>query len=239
MGALVQDRELDALIDVQWPTQDPQSARRRIERLGWSLCSQGDWAYVHRSPSGRFVARVSPFEPGYGYFVELCERCTGNRYVPRIELTTELEGGGHLAVLEYLSPPDPLVVERFLRHWEQPEEADDDLRTLRREADRIDTWCRTNVRWWGGIDIGSRHVLLAADGDPKVIDLFGLSSTMLNDLVDDPHAFARHLPLEQRRYLLDMPDLQADDHPVGYLRRIRSAVASLPESEPSNRKPTP
>jgi hypothetical protein len=47
---------------------------------------------------------------------------------------------------------------------------------------------------------------------------------LLNDLVNDPQDFARHIPPDRRRYLLDMPDLQADDHPVDYLRRIRAAL---------------
>jgi hypothetical protein len=75
------------------------------------MCGQGDWAYAYRSPSGRLVARVDPFEPGYKYFVDLCERCPDNRYVPRMDLATELEGGGHLAVLEHLGPADMSVVE--------------------------------------------------------------------------------------------------------------------------------
>jgi hypothetical protein len=83
------------------------------------------------------------------------------------------------------------------------------------------------VRWWVGIGISDRHVLLSSDGNPKVIDLFGWGSTFLNDLVNDPQAFARHVPPDQRRYILDMPDLQADDHPAEYLHRIRAALADV------------
>jgi hypothetical protein len=209
---------------MQWPELDHRFAQAHLGRLGWVRCGQGDWAYAFRSPHGRLVARVSPFEPGYRYFVELCERCAGNRHVPRMYLATHLEGGGHLAVLEHLVPADTSVVERFLWQWEHPEEADADLRALRREVDAIDEWGRQNVRWWIGVDIGERHVLLSSEGNPKVIDLFGWGSNFLTDLVNDPHAFARHIRSDQRRYVLDMPDLQADDHPADYLRRIRAAL---------------
>ena len=218
------DPELVPLLGVRWPAVDHRVAQDRLGRLGWTRCGQGDWAYALRSPSGRLVARVSPFEPGYGYFVDLCERCAGNRYVPRVDLATPLDGGGHLAVVEYLhSPADKSVVERFLRQWEHPAEADADLRTLRHDVDAIDEWGRRNVRWWIGIDIGERHVLLSSDGNLKVIDLFGVGWGILDDLVKDPHAFARRVPPDRCRHILDIPDLQTD-HPPAYLQRIRAAL---------------
>jgi hypothetical protein len=222
----VHDPDLVPLLGVPWSEFDHRSSRSRLERLGWTLCGQGDWAYAYRSPSGRLVGRVSPFEPGYAYFTGLCERCPGNRHVPRIELATRLEGGGHLTVLEYLHTADSGLVETFLWQWDHPDQADADLRVLRHEVDSIDAWGRRNVRWWIGIDIGERHVRLSSDGNLKVIDLFGVGWGLLDDLVNDPAAFARRLPPEQRRYILDIPDLQADDHPADYIRRIREAVAA-------------
>jgi len=142
-----------------------------------------------------------------------------------MDLATPLEGGGHLAVLEYLHAPESDVVQEFMRQWEHPAEADAELRALRHEVDRIDEYGRCHVRWWVGIDLGDRHVLLSTDGNPKVIDLFGLTSLLVDDLISDPQAFARHVPVDQCRYLLDMPDLQADDHPAGHLDRIRTALA--------------
>lgn len=223
----MQDPELVPLLDVRWPVLDHGLARAQLERLGWALCGRGDWAYAHRSPSGRLLARVSPFEPAYGYFVELCQRCAGNRYLPRIELATELEGGGHLAVLEYLYPADRIAVETFLRHWEHPEKADAELRALRHEVDTMNEWGRQNVRWWGPrIDLGDRHILLSTDRNPKLIDLFFVEGNdLLAELVSDPHTFARHMPLERCRYILDLPDLQADDQSADYLRQVRAALA--------------
>lgn len=107
------------------------------------------------------------------------------------------------------------------------------MTALRNEVDRIDEWGRRNVRWWVGIDIAERHILASPEGVPKVIDLFGLSSALLDDLVADPLAFARLLPADRRRYLLDMPDLQSEDHPADYVSAIRAALdcaASTPRS---------
>lgn len=219
------ESEVVALLGKAWPRLNHHSARAYLDDLGWEMFAQGDWAYAYRSPSGRLVARVSPFEPGYGYFVDLCDRCAGNRYVPRLDLATELEGGGHLAVLEHLSPLEASEVRHFLRCWNDPEEGDEDLRALRREVDLIDHWGRQNVRGWIGIDIGDRHVLRSSDGNVKVLDLFGVDWGFLEDLVNDPHGFVRRIPPDRCRYLADMPDLQADDHPADYLPRIRAALA--------------
>ncbi|WP_152363736.1 hypothetical protein [Microlunatus speluncae] len=217
------DPEAVPLLTRPWPTLNHRVVRTELERLGWKLFAQGDWAYVLRSPSGRLVGRVSPFEPGYGYFIDLCRRCAGHRHLPRVELATPLEGGGHLAVLEHLEPPASDAVRDFLHQWEHPEQQNEDLRSLRLEVDRIDEWGRRKVRGWIGVDLGDRHVLRSADGSLKVIDLFGVDWGFLDHLVEDPPGFARAVDLDQCRYLLDLPDLQLDDHPAGYLARIRTA----------------
>lgn len=219
------DPDLVPLLDVAWPRLDHRAARARLVRLGWSICGVGDWAYAYRSPGGSLVARVGPFEPAYGYFVDLCRRCAGNRYVPRIDRVARLEGGGHLAVMEYLSPPDQSRADAFLRQWHQPDETDDDLRVLRHEVMALDDWGRHNVRWWGKVDIGSRHVLLSTDTNLKLIDLFFVTWDLLEELVNDPHTFTQHLPADQCRYILDIPDLH--DASAEQLTRIRDALAVI------------
>ncbi|MBM7783685.1 hypothetical protein [Tenggerimyces flavus] len=219
--------DLAPLLSLRWTELSPRIARDRVEGLGWKMCGQGDWAYAYRSPSGQLVARVSPFEPVYGYFVELCRRCAGNRHVPSLELATRLEGGGHLAVLEHLAVPARNSVETFLGDWERPARSDPDLRALRREVDAIDERGRRTVPWWTGIDLGERHVLLSTDGNLKVIDLFSVGWSLLDDLLRDPQAFASRVPPDRCRYLLDIPDLQLNDHPADYLPRLRAALAVM------------
>lgn len=216
--------ELAPLIEIDWPKHDHRFALARLEHLGWTACGRGDWAYVLRSPSGRSAARVAPFEHGYELFVALCERCAGNSYLPRIELASRLEGGGHLTVLEYLTSSTPPTAEDFLRRWHDGDTADPELTTLRRAVDAVDRWGRNEIRGWVGVDLGPRHVLLAADGRPKIIDLFG--ADLINLLIADPADFARRIPADQRRHLLDVPDLHTD-HPESYLDRVRAAFAAL------------
>ena len=219
------DPELAPLRGLQWPELDHRTVRTHLEHLGWAMCGTGDWSYVHRSPSGRLLARVSPFEPAYMHFVELCRRCVGNRHVPRIEIASPLEGGGHLAVLEYLSTPSSRLVERFLWQWAHPDEADADLRALRHEVDVMDHWGQRNVPHWGSrIEMHESHVLLSADGDLKAIDLFFVEGDdLFNSLLVDPHGFGRRMPVNQRRYVLDLPYLR-DDRPADYVRRLSAAL---------------
>ncbi|GAB3742872.1 hypothetical protein [Microlunatus parietis] len=213
--------EVLPLLAKPWPTVDHRSAQAQLRDLGWLRFAQGDQAYAYRSPTGRLVARVSPFELGYDDFVELCRRCAGNPHLPRIDLASGLEGGGHLTVLEYLTPPSPSEANDFLRQWHHPETAGPDLRALRREVDLIDARGRDAHRGWVGIDLGERHVLRSADGNLKVLDLFGVDA--VQQLIKDPHGFARSMPADRCRYLLDLPDLQLADHPADYLRRVREA----------------
>ncbi|GAB3917674.1 hypothetical protein GCM10011575_31080 [Microlunatus endophyticus] len=97
---------------------------------------------------------------------------------------------------------------------------------LRREVEAMDQWGKHHKRWWVGVDIGDRHILLSETGDPKVIDLFGLGTPMLNGLIDDPVVFSRHISPDECRYLFDMPDLQDPSHPAEYLLRLKQALST-------------
>jgi len=76
-------------------------------------CGVGDRAVALRSPEGTVVARVCPFDPAYPAFVDLCRECAGNRWLPRIELAADLEGGGSVVFLEFVAPVDHPVVKQF------------------------------------------------------------------------------------------------------------------------------
>lgn len=139
-----------------------------------------------------------------------------------MQLAAELEGGGHLAVLEYLAAPDREIVAGFLRRWRNPRPGDVDLWLLRRAVETIDRQGRQRFPGWVGVDIGDRHVLVGADGHPKVIDLFGVD--LRTFLLGDPGVFARCVPADRRRYVLDMPDLQDEDQSAEYVCRIRAVL---------------
>ena len=78
----------------------------------------GDWAVALRSPAGTLVTRVCPFDPAYWAFVDLCRECAGNRWLPRIELAADLEGGGSVVFLEFVAPVGHPVVKQFAEQWQ-------------------------------------------------------------------------------------------------------------------------
>ena len=105
---------LDSRIpDLPWKTLSHRQVLAELIVGGWVPSGAGDWAVGLRSPDGRLVARVCPFDPAYGAFVELCRSCAGNRWLPEIAKAAELEGGGWLTFLEYVAPVERAVAERI------------------------------------------------------------------------------------------------------------------------------
>lgn len=132
------------------------AARNLLERLGWRFITAGDWAIVLRDPTDQWAARISPFELAYQHYVKICRELPDNRYTPEILLSTALEGGGHLVIMELLTDrnlpesddPDPL--------WES---SDPELRTLRSAVEEVDRSRRESTPWWGGIDVKNSHFM--------------------------------------------------------------------------------
>lgn len=173
----MQPAEVGPFLTEDWERHSHRDVQNFLRDLGWSLFTQGDWAYAYASPSHQLVARVAPFDPGYRFFIELCSRCRGNPYLPSVHLASTLQGGGHLTVMEHLKPAEPAAIATFTRLWGDPGRADEHLQTLRREVDAMDRWGkRHHKRWWVGVDIGDRHILLSEAGTTKIIDLFGLGT---------------------------------------------------------------
>lgn len=105
-----------AVATTQWSLLDHCGVRNALERDGWRFVAAGDWAVVLRDRTSRYAARISPFELAYQHFVDLCRRYPSNRWLPEIYAATDLEGGGHVTVMELLTSrtvpdddrPDPV-----------------------------------------------------------------------------------------------------------------------------------
>lgn len=211
----------ELLTSIDWPQLDHCGARNLLERHGWRFLAAGDWAVVLGDPERRWAARISPFELAQQHFVELCRRLPDNPYLPAIILAADLDGGGHLTIMERLTSrdgpdgdePDPL--------WES---ADPELRAVRAEAERIDHECRTSVPWWGGLDVKSSHVMTAADGSARLVDLCYVDGGRLSAAASaDYAAFCRVVPPERHRHLLQLPHF-SQPYAREQLRRLRAVM---------------
>ncbi|MEU6410009.1 hypothetical protein [Microbispora sp. NPDC046933] len=113
------DIDLVPLLGRAWGTASHRDALADLVGLGWTPLGAGDWAIGLRSPGGMLAARVCPFDPAYPAFLELCRRCPGNPYLPRVALTEALDGGGSLTVLEFLAPAEQAEAAQVARRWRE------------------------------------------------------------------------------------------------------------------------
>jgi hypothetical protein len=168
-------------------------------------CGVGDWAVALRSPEGTVVARVCPFDPAYWAFVDLCRECAGNRWLPRIELAADLEGGGSVVFLEFAAPVDRAVADQVAEQW-RTAAGDAEFEEVRRAAQIIDARYRKSTPWWGRHDLNEAHVRRAADGRLVLIDVFCMDGASLyGEILEDVAGVHRRLPRERMRYALDIP----------------------------------
>lgn len=183
----------------------------------------GDWAVALRSPEGTLVARVCPFDPAYWAFVDLCRECAGNRWLPRIELAADLEGGGSVVFLEFVAPVDHPVTGQFAEQW-RTRAADPEFEEVRRAAQMIDAEYRKSTPWWGRCDLDDAHIF-RADDRPVLIDVFCMAGTDLYDkILEDVTEVHRRIPRERMRYALDIPYI-ARENSTAEILALRKAWA--------------
>ncbi|WP_030505944.1 hypothetical protein [Microbispora rosea] len=243
------DIDLVPLLGRVWETVDHRDALAEIVRLGWTPCGVGDWAVGLRSPRGLLAARICPFDPAYPAFLELCRRCPGNPYLPRVSLTEALDGGGSLTVLEFLAPAEEAEAAAVARRWREGtgDEAFDAVRTT---AHAVDEEWRVRMPWWDGIDLNSGNVRRAVDGRIVLIDVFCMDGASLyRQVLDDSAVVRERLSAAATRHLLDIPFIaresspaeiealraawRAGDHPVSGIRGGRPGSGRCASPPPS------
>lgn len=201
---------------------------------GWNVCGIGDWATVWRSPDGAQVARVSPFEPAYGVFVELCRSLEGHLLLPRIDVDAPLGGGGRLTVLEFLLPVDRAEADSVVERWAAAL-PDDPIAAVREQAERLDAEAATSVPFWGGLDLNPGNVMRNASGQLKLVDLFYAEGLEIyRVLLEEPARIAEAFPPDRREYLLDIAALARMSTP-DEIAALRTAAESIGGQPPYRR----
>jgi len=210
--------------DLPWAALSHRQVLAELTGAGWVPCGVGDWAAALRSPAGHIAVRVCPFDPAYWAFVDLCRECAGNRWLPKIELAADLEGGGSVVFLEFVAPVDHPVVKQFADQWRT--RADDpEFQEVRRAAQMIDAEYRKSTPWWGRCDLDDAHIFRAADGRPVLIDVFCMAGTELyRAILEDVAEVHRRIPRERMRYALDIPYI-ARENSTAEILALRKAWA--------------
>ncbi|MFD2797025.1 hypothetical protein ACFS27_25940 [Promicromonospora vindobonensis] len=203
-----------------------REAAGRLLADGWNVCGLGDWATVWRSPDGTQVARVSPFEPAYEVFVNLCRGLEGHPLLPRIDFDAPLPGGGRLTVMEFLLPVDPAVADGVVERWAagQP---DDPISEVRRRAEQLDAEAATSIPFWGGLDHNPGNVMKNASGEIKLVDLFYAAGLEIyRVLLEDPAKIAEAFAADRRQDLCDIAAVARSSAP-DELAALRAAADGI------------
>jgi hypothetical protein len=209
--------------DLPWALLSHRQVLAELATGGWVPCGVGDWAVALRSPEGTVVARVCPFDPAYPAFVDLCRECAGNRWLPRVELAADLEGGGSVVFLEFVAPVDHPVAKQFAEQW-RTRAGDAEFEEVRRAAQMIDAEYRKSTPWWGGYDLDDAHIFRAADR-PVLIDVFRMDGPSLyGKILEDVAEVHRRIPRERMRYALEIPYI-ARENSTAEILALRKAWA--------------
>jgi hypothetical protein len=215
---------LPGIPDLPWVSLSHRQVLAELATEGWVPCGVGDWAVALRSPEGTVVARVCPFDPAYKAFVDLCRECAGNRWLPRIELAADLDGGGSVVFLEYVAPVGHPVVKQFAEQW-RTRAADPEFQEVSRAAQLIDAEYEKSTPWWGRCDLDDAHIFRAADGRPVLLDVFCMAGTELYDaILEDVTKVHRRIPRERMRYALEIPYI-ARENSTAEILALRKAWA--------------
>ena len=202
------------LRSLPWESLSHRQVLAELIGRGWVPCGAGDWAVALRSPEGVLVARVCPFDPAYSAFVDLCRRCIGNRWVPRVELATDLEGGGSVVFLEFVAPVEEAVAVQVAERW-RTGAGDAEFEEVRRTARMIDAEYRKSTPWWDGFDMNSAHIRRAVDGRLVLIDIFCMDGASLyGKILEDLAEVHRQIPPERMRYALEIPYIARESSPA-------------------------
>jgi hypothetical protein len=197
--------DLPRIPGLPWESLSHRQVLAELAIKGWVPCGVGDWAVTLRSPEGTVVARVCPFDPAYSAFVDLCRECAGNRWLPRVELAADLEGGGSVVFLEFLASVDHAAAGQVAERW-RTGSGDAEFEEVRRAAQMIDARYRESTPWWDGFDLNEAHVRRAADGRLVLIDVFCMDGASLyGTIVRDVAEVHRRIPRERMRYALEIP----------------------------------
>ena len=206
--------QVTGLRSLRWESLSHRQVLAELIRGGWVPCGAGDWAVALRSPDGVLVARVCPFDPAYSAFVDLCRRCIGNRWVPRVELATDLEGGGSVVFLEFVAPVEEAVAVQVAERW-RTGAGDAEFEEVRRTARMIDAEYRKSTPWWDGFDMNSAHIRRAVDGRLVLIDIFCMDGASLyGKILEDLAEVHRRIPPERMRYALEIPYIARESSPA-------------------------
>ncbi|MFC4336975.1 hypothetical protein [Salininema proteolyticum] len=219
-----------------------RDASVRLASAGWNVCGLGDWATVWRSPEGLRAARVSPCEPAYGVFTDLCRALPGNELLPVIDVDVALDGGGRFTAMEFMRPVEAGAAADLKERWERAADGDP-VSEVRRAAERLNAEAERSIPYWGGLDLNPGNIMADAAGEPRFVDLFFADGERIfQALMAGPEELEKRIPWGERRYLTEIAHVVRFS-PAGEIASFREAenggLGPDAVSGPSRAAPSP
>lgn len=207
-------RLLDWLDDrVERPRHD--EVERWLAEHGWDPCGEGDWARAYRCPCGRLAVRVSPFDPVFPFTVRLYREGASSAHLPRLDADRELDGGGCLMVMEFLT----LVGIDEARHWyerlhDATANGNTELAMTGELIDRVHREAKAQLPWCGPLDDNPGNVMRNAAGRIVFTDPFYVRGSVLYDkAMRAPEEVTARIPRDRRRHMLEIPAVVRESTP--------------------------
>ena len=185
---------------------------------GWTLVGVGNWSWAYASPDGLTVARVTPWDPAYRLHAVACLSGPPNRYLPRVESITALEGEGYAVMMERLWPADEVEAAALCGRiglgndsgYQIPilpdDPSDQNLAALRLGLKALMAQGAESFTLWGGSDIRPGNIMVDGKGQLKVVDPVFLRGPAIVDALKDGRAdLLADFTHEQLRAFLTIP----------------------------------
>ncbi|HLJ52541.1 MAG TPA: hypothetical protein VKT24_04095 [Rhizomicrobium sp.] len=216
-----------------------EDARRAFEDCGWRLIATGDWSWVFTDPSGAWAARLTPFDPAYRMFVDLCRIGPPNPFLPHIERVIPLARDGYVVVMQRLYDADEEAAQRFCRtlgiandSGYAPSEgvpmADPhgDIAELRERLASLLADGARRFTLWGGSDIRPGNILADAAGQLKLIDpVYVRGKAIVEAIVSGEREALRDFTLSQLEDFLTIPVFKPGAETDALRRRVAQLFA--------------
>ena len=198
-------------------SSDWAGARKQAQRNGWELIGTGHWAWVYGLDEA--ACRISPFDPAFQYFAEVCARAEGP-HLPRVETVADLPGGGHSVVMERLEQVSEADARAWLEHLRP--DAGGEIGSTRRLLDRA--VADADLPLFEGLDLNPNNVMLRRrDGSLVLTDAFWINGPTLFELVTtDLAAALTHYDRSELERWAHIPAMEA-----ATTARILNAIGSV------------